>query len=310
MTPPTSQGRRPSPILKWKVKRPARRLDLFLVEQGLGPSRAHIQRLLERGLATVNGRAAKASSPLKEGDQVRVEVPPPVPSELEAEYIPIQVVFADQDVLVVEKPAGLAVHPGAGQRSGTLINGLLARYPDLASLGCGQRPGIVHRLDKGTSGLMMVARNEAAYLNLSRQVKERQIYKRYLALVIGELRPERGRIEAPLGRDPRHRKRIAVVERGRPATTEYRVLERLVAATLVEIIPLTGRTHQIRVHFAAIGHPLLGDPVYGGRSPLLGRQFLHASTLGFRQPSTGQYLEFSSELPAELRGVLQQLRGG
>lgn len=294
--------------VEWQVEEAARRLDHFLVERGLFPSRSHIQRLMREGRVTVNGRQAKASTPLKSGDWVRVEVPPPEPSGLEPEAMPLRVVFEDQDVAVIDKPAGVAVHPGAGRQRGTLANALLARWPGLATTGHTLRPGIVHRLDKDTSGLMVVAKNQASYLALSRQIKAREMHKEYLALTKGELRPARGRIEAPIGRDPRHRRRMAVVEGGRPATTEYRVLEYLRGHSLVQVTPITGRTHQVRVHMAAIGHPLLGDSLYGGGSPLLGRQFLHASALGFRLPSTENYEEFASRLPPDLEAVLEKLR--
>lgn len=300
----------PLSLAEWRVEEAARRLDQFLVERGLLPSRSRIQRLVREGRVTVNGRAARASTPLKPGDWVRVEVPAPEPSLLEPEALPLRVVFEDEDVAVIDKPAGVAVHPGAGRRRGTLANALLARWPGLATIGNALRPGIVHRLDKDTSGLMMVAKNEAAYLALTRQIKERQVRKEYLALAKGELRPARGRIEAPIGRDPRHRKRMAVVEHGRPATTEYQVLEYLGGHTLLRVTPITGRTHQVRVHMAAIGHPLLGDPLYGAGSPFLGRQFLHACVLGFRLPSNGRYEEFASPLPGDLEEALGRLRGG
>lgn len=299
----------PLPVVEWRAEEAARRLDHFLVERGLSPSRSRIQGLVREGRVTVNGRPARASTPLKPGDWVRVELPAAEPSRLEPEAMPLQVVFEDQDVVVIDKPAGVAVHPGAGRQRGTLANALLARWPGLAATGNALRPGIVHRLDKDTSGLMVVAKNEVAYLNLSRQIKDREVHKEYLALARGELRPARGRIEAPIGRDPRHRRRMAIVEGGRPATTEYRVLEYLREHTLVQVTPITGRTHQVRVHMAAIGHPLLGDVQYGGGSPLLGRQFLHASSLGFRLPFTGQYQEFTSRLPRDLEEVLERLRG-
>lgn len=297
-----------SPTLEWRVEEASRRLDLFLLGRGLFHSRSGIQRLVREGKVTINGRAARASTPLKPGDWVRAEQPSPEPSSLQPEAIPLTVVFEDQDVAVIDKPAGVAVHPGAGRPNGTLANALLARWPGLASSGDAQRPGIVHRLDKDTSGLMVVAKNEASYLDLSCQIKEQKLQKGYLALAVGELKPGKGRIEGPIGRDPRNRRRMAVVEGGRPAFTEYRVLEYLPGHSLIEVTPITGRTHQIRVHLAAIGYPLLGDRLYGGGSPLLGRQFLHAFRLGFRLPTTGEYREFASPLAPELEGVLEKLR--
>jgi len=207
---------------------------------------------------------------------------------------------------VIDKPAGLIVHPTPSHPSHTLVDSLLAYYPDLAGMGS-PRPGIVHRLDKNTSGLMVVAKNEAAQQDISVQIKARSVAKRYLVLVVGHLSPDRGIIEAPIGRHLRHRKRMAVVSGGREARTQYRVIRYLDNYTLLEVAPETGRTHQIRVHLAAIGHPIVGDEVYGVRSPFLGRQFLHACSLGFKSPSTGEYVEFTSELPSDLTQVLKAI---
>lgn len=279
------------------------RLDKFTAEK-CQLSRAYAQKLIDEGQVAVNGRAAKAGQKLNTGDKVVVSVPPPSPISLAAEDIPLTVVYEDKDLIVVDKPPGLLVHPAAGQYKGTLVNAILAHCPDLGEINGSIRPGIVHRLDKDTSGLMMVAKNEAAQKSLSRQIKQHSIKKGYLALVLGHLTPERGAIDAPIGRHPHDRKRMAVVTGGREARTEYRVLKYLNDYTLVEAMPETGRTHQIRVHFAAIGHPIFGDHVYGKRSPMLGRQFLHAHQLGFRLPSTGKYVEFTSELPQDLAEVL------
>lgn len=279
------------------------RLDKFTAEK-CQLSRAYAQKLIDEGQVAVNGRAAKAGQKLNTGDKVVVSVPPPSPISLAAEDIPLTVVYEDKDLIVVDKPPGLLVHPAAGQYKGTLVNAILAHCPDLGEINGSIRPGIVHRLDKDTSGLMMVAKNEAAQKSLSRQIKQHSIKKGYLALVLGHLTPERGAIDAPIGRHPHDRKRMAVVTGGREARTEYRVLKYLNDYTLVEAMPETGRTHQIRVHFAAIGHPIFGDHVYGKRSPMLGRQFLHAHRLGFRLPSTGKYVEFTSELPQDLAEVL------
>ncbi|MDP2659153.1 MAG: RluA family pseudouridine synthase [Dehalococcoidia bacterium] len=299
----------PLSVREWRVGEASRRLDQFLVERGLSLSRSHVQRLVRDGRVTVDGQPAKASTPLKIGDLVRVDVPPPEPAELAPEEFPLRVVFEDQDVAVIDKPAGIAVHPGAGVKRGTLANALVSRWPGLASTGHALRPGIVHRLDKDTSGLMVVAKNESSYLSLTQQIKDRKLYKEYLALVIGELKPATGRIEAPIGRDPRNRRRMAVVEGGRPATTEYRVLERLGKFSLVQVHTITGRTHQIRVHMAAIGHPLAGDALYGKGAQELGRHFLHATRLGFSLPASGEFTEFESSLPPDLEGVLYGLRG-
>ncbi len=279
------------------------RLDTFVAAR-CGISRARAQRLIEAGDVTVDGHSSKASHRLARGQQVLVTLPALEPLDVPVEAIPVNVVYEDNDVLVVNKPAGLTVHPTASQHTGTLVNALLARCPDLGGIGGSLRPGIVHRLDKDTSGLIMVAKNDAAHARLSRQLKRRSILKAYVALVEGRLSPRRGAIEAPIGRSTRDRKRMAVVTGGREATTHYSVIRYLDGHTLLEAVLETGRTHQIRVHFSAIGHPVFADPVYGHRSNLLSRQFLHAHRLGFRLPSTGNYIEFTSELPAELQEAL------
>ena len=285
-----------------------RRLDRFLVEQELGLSRARLQRLIREGNVTLNGGAAKASAVVKRGDRVAVRVPPPRPLTLTPERIPLAIVYEDEELVVVDKPAGLTVHPAPGHPSGTLVNTLLARYPDLPGIGGWQRPGIVHRLDKDTSGLMVVAKTEAAHHSLSEQIQKRRVRKGYTALVKGVVADDEGVIDAPIGRDIRHRKRMAVVEGGRASQTRYAVKKRYHSATLVEVFPRTGRTHQIRVHFASLGHPLVGDGLYGGRSDLLGRQFLHAHLLGFEHPGSEEYVEFHSPLPGDLREALGRLR--
>lgn len=292
--------------LEFTVNSPGSRLDRYIAEH-CQISRAYAQQLIGEGQITVNGHRSKASHRLAVGDRVIAVIPPPSPISLAPEDIPLKVVYEDSDLIVVDKPAGLLVHPVAGQNTGTLVNALLARCPDLQGIDGSVRPGIVHRLDKNTSGLMVVAKNDAAQMSLSRQIKQRSITKGYLALVAGRLSPERGAIEAPVGRHPKDRKRMAVVSGGREARTQYQVIKYLNGYTLLEAMPETGRTHQIRVHFSAVGHPLFGDPVYGKRSPLLGRQFLHAHRLGFRLPSTGEFVEFRAELPPDLEEVLDHL---
>ena len=292
--------------LEFTASSPGERLDRYLAEQ-CQISRSYAQKLINEGQVEVNGRAAKASQKLNAGDKVVANIPPPTPVSLAPEAIPLKVIYEDSDLIVIDKPAGLVVHPAAGHRSGTLVNAILARCPDLGTINGTIRPGIVHRLDRDTSGLMMVAKNEAAYARLSHQIKQRLIKKGYIALVSGHLSPEHGIIDAPIGRHPKDRKRMAVVSGGREARTEYRVIKYFADYTLVEAMPETGRTHQIRVHFAAIGHPVFGDPVYGKRSSLLGRQFLHAHRLGFKLPSSGKFVEFKSELPPDLEEVLKQL---
>jgi len=288
------------------VASPGERLDKYIAAQ-CQISRSYAQKLIDDGQVAVNGHAAKASQKLNTGDNIVVSIPPPSPISLAPEDIPLKVVYEDKDLIVVDKPAGLLVHPAAGQHTGTLVNAILARCPDLGEINGSVRPGIVHRLDKDTSGVMMVAKNDAAQRSLSRQIKLRSIKKGYLALVLGHLTPERGAIDAPIGRHHKDRKRMAVVSGGREARTEYKVIKYFDDYTLVEAMPETGRTHQIRVHFAAIGHPIFGDHVYGKRSPLLGRQFLHAHRLGFKLPSSGESVEFRAELPPDLEEVLKQL---
>ena len=295
--------------MEFVAQRPGARLDKYLAEE-CRLSRSYLQKLIAEGQVRVNEGPARASQVLGAGDRITVTLPPPPPSPLTPEDIPLDIAYEDSDLLVLDKPAGLVVHPAPGHQSGTLVNALLAHCPRLGDAEGSVRPGIVHRLDKDTSGLMVVAKSAAAQASLAGQIKERSITKAYLALVRGRLSPRQGAIEAPVGRHPGMRKRMAVVSGGREARTEYRVMDYLDDYTLVEALPETGRTHQIRVHFSAIGHPVFGDPVYGRRSPLLERQFLHAHRLGFRLPSSGDYREFTSELPPDLREALDSLRAG
>ena len=283
------------------------RLDKFVSEKCLGLSRTQAQRLVDEGNVTVNDRTAKSSLKLTVGDRVAVTIPPTPPSPLAAEAMPLKIVYEDADLLVIDKPAGLTVHPAPGHPGGTLINAILAYYPRLAEISDSLRPGIVHRLDKDTSGLMIVAKNTAAQLNLVEQFRARTVKKAYLVLVRGKLKPESGIIEAALGRSPSDRKRMAVVREGLEARTGYRVVKYLGGYTLLEVMPETGRTHQIRVHLAAIGYPVVGDGVYGFKSKHLSRQFLHAYKLGFNLPSIGQWVEFQSELPQDLARALREI---
>jgi len=284
------------------------RLDRYILESYKEFTRSYIQKLIKEGYISVNGRVAKPSLKPKIGDVVVINLPPPSPSpSLVPESIPLVLVYEDKDLLVIDKPAGITVHPAPGHPSHTLINAILAHCPEISVIDGSLRPGVVHRLDKDTSGLMMVAKNKQTQLNLSSQFKSRRVLKRYLILVRGCPSPEEGIIEAPIGRHPRNRKRMAVVHGGREARTLYRVLRRLDGYALVEATLETGRTHQIRVHFSAIGCPVVGDAVYGMKSPYLGRQFVHACCLGFRLPSTGEYVEFCSKLPVELEQVLERL---
>jgi 23S rRNA pseudouridine1911/1915/1917 synthase len=283
------------------------RLDKFVGEKCPELSRTHAQKLIAGGFVTVNHRPAKASLKLGSGDRVDIVVPPEAPPHLTPEAIPLDIVYEDKDLLVVDKPAGLAVHPAPGHPSHTLVNAVLGYLPGLVEADDSLRPGIVHRLDKDTSGLILVAKNRSAHENLADQFKARTVVKSYLVLVRGKLEPEAGVIEAAIGRDPRNRQRMAVVSRGRQARTKYRVVKYLGKYTLLEISPETGRTHQIRVHLAAIGFPVVGDATYGVTSPHLSRQFLHASKIGFRLPSTGEYVKFESPLPEDLQKALEEI---
>lgn len=284
------------------------RLDQYLAQQSVGLTRSRLHALIDEGQVHLNGRVAKPAQKVRLGDLISLVVPPPREWGVTPEAIPITVVYQDQDLIVVDKPAGLSVHPGPGHPTGTLVNALLARCPDIQGVGGVIRPGIVHRLDKDTSGLMVVAKNEVAHQHLSAQIKSRTVTKGYLALVAGELKESSGVIDAPIARSPHNRKKMAVVEGGKPARTRYRVFEKLPGSSLVELYLETGRTHQIRVHLAYLGHPLIGDSVYGRRSSVLDRQFLHAQHLGFAHPSSGQALDFRSDLPADLSRVLDDCR--
>lgn len=284
------------------------RLDKYVAEHCPDLTRTQGQKLIAGGYVNVNGLPAKSGLKLTAGDSVKVTIPPPPPSDLVAEDIPLNIVYEDGDLMVIDKPAGLTVHPAPGHPRGTLANAILSHLsysPDAGDL----RPGIVHRLDKDTSGLIIVAKNSTAHANLAVQFKSRSVVKVYQALVRGRLTPEEGVIEAPIGRDSRDRKRMAVVAegKGRSARTKYRVLKYIGDYSLLEVRPETGRTHQIRVHLAAIGHPIVADAVYGGKSPGLSRQFLHAALISFNLPSNGERVEFKSELPADLKKVLGEI---
>lgn len=281
------------------------RLDRYVAERLPALSRTQVQKLIGEGYITVNGRTARAGLKLNTGDNISVIIPPPPPSPLSPEALPLDIIYEDDDLLVINKPAGLTTHPAPGHISHTLVNALLARYPHLTSFGDALRPGIVHRLDKDTSGVMLVAKNRAAQMNLVEQFRARSVMKAYLVLVKGRLTPENGAIEAPIGRDRADRKRMAVATGGREARTEYRVIRYVDGYTLLEVRPETGRTHQIRVHLAAIGYPVVGDAVYGVKSSFLARQFVHACRLGFKLPATGKYVEFKAELPPDLERALK-----
>ena len=294
-------------IYSFVAYRPGVRLDRYVGEKYPELSRTRAQKLIGGGYITVNDHPAKAGLKLSVGDRIKIVIPPPSPTPLSPEAIPLNIIYEDDDLLVVDKPAGLTVHPAPGHPSHTLINAILSHFPHLADIGDSLRPGVVHRLDKDTSGVMIVAKNSVAQANLAEQFKAHSVVKAYLVLVKGHLTPENGIIEAPIGRDPRNRKRMAVVTRGREARTEYQVVKYIGDYTLLEVRPETGRTHQIRVHLSAIGYPVVGDATYGVKSAHLSRQFMHASRLGFKLPSTGEYVEFTSELPDDLAQALKDI---
>jgi 23S rRNA pseudouridine1911/1915/1917 synthase len=282
-------------------------------------SRSQIQRLIKDGRVRVAGRPSKANQLVRVGQHITLDIPEPVEPGLEAEALPLPIVYEDRDVIVVDKPAGMVVHPAAGHASGTLVNALLHHVDDLSGIGGEKRPGIVHRLDRGTSGLMVVAKHDAAHEELSRQFHDREVEKQYLALVWGTVEAGR-RIDAPIGRDPGNRKKMSArARRAREAVTRIVRVEHLgPALTIAQVAIHTGRTHQIRVHLSAIGHPVVGDPLYGGvhrRVPgdlkavrHLDRPFLHAARLAFSHPVDGRRMEFESELPSDLQRVLDELR--
>ncbi len=286
-----------------------RRLDVFLASRLEGESRSSAQQLIASGGVLLNGRPARPSARLGPGDTVSVALAglgAPGPSPLVPEDVPLDVVYEDEDVVVLDKPAGMVVHPSPGHERGTLVHALLARYPELGAEG-GERPGIVHRLDRDTSGLMLVARHARAHRYLQDLLRERRVLKEYTLLCCGELSPPAATIEAPISRHPRDRLRMAVVSTGRPAVTEYRTLRALAGHTLASARPITGRTHQIRVHFASIVHPIAGDSLYGGCSaPGLRRQFLHSSRLELTLPS-GRTCKWHSPLPPDLEATLAAL---
>ena len=289
------------------------RLDAWLAQlpelSAAGLSRNRLQSLAADGMITVNGNVARAAQRVRSHDTVTVRVPPArSPADLIPQDIPVTAVYEDEHLIVVDKPAGLPVHPGPGHPDGTLVNALLARCPDIRGIGGEIRPGIVHRLDLDTSGLMVVAKSQTGHQRLTEQLKNREFRKEYVAVAVGMITPESGTIDAPIARDPRHRQRMAVDPGGRAARTHYETLEELDGHTLLNLVLETGRTHQIRVHLAYLGYPLLGDAVYGKASDLIGRQFLHAARLGFHHPVTGAWMQHSSDLPGQLAPVLDALR--
>jgi 23S rRNA pseudouridine1911/1915/1917 synthase len=301
------------------------RLDRWLSEH-TDLSRTRIARLVAEGKVSLNGSPPRKSETLAEGDRVEVVIPRPVAIRVEAEDLPLDVVFEDEHLLVVNKAAGMVVHPAPGHPAGTLVNALLHHVKDLSGIGGALRPGIVHRLDRDTSGLLVVAKDDATHQALSADLRRRTVRRLYLAVSWGHLTESPVRVDAPIGRDPKHRERMAVVDGGRRAVTHLRVRERWAAAELLDAGLETGRTHQIRVHLAHLGHPVVGDPIYGegwekgmggpnrGWARELARRaprlFLHATGLAFRHPATGEKMKFRAPLPEELAAVARWARGG
>ena len=274
-------------------------------------SRSHANEQIKNGQILVNGQVKKAKYAVKAGDVITYELPEPEALEYVAENLLLDIVYQDEDVAVVNKAQGMVVHPSAGHTSGTLVNALMYHIKDLSGINGVLRPGIVHRIDKDTSGLLMIAKNDDAHIKLAEELKDKKSLRKYWAIVHGNLPNDRGVIEAPIGRSEKDRKKQAVTAKGKPAVTRFHVLERFGNYTLVELQLETGRTHQIRVHMAYIGHPVAGDEVYGPRKTLKGHgQFLHARTLGFTHPKTGEVMKFTAEAPAIFQETLEKLRKG
>ena len=291
----------------------ASRLDAFLSAQLDGLSRSHIQKILKGGGVLVNGRPEKSSYRVAPGDQVELEVPEPEEPEILAEEMDLDILYEDRDIILINKPKGMVVHPAAGHYSGTLVNGLMAHCrEELSGINGVLRPGIVHRIDKDTTGVLIACKNDFAHTSIAQQLKVHSITRKYYAIVHGVIREEEGTVNAPIGRHPTDRKKMSInTKNGREAVTHYRVLQRFEKFTYVECQLETGRTHQIRVHMASIHHPLLGDTVYGpAKCPVSGLQgqTLHAGVLGFIHPRTGEYMEFSAPLPEYFQELLKKLK--
>lgn len=287
------------------------RLDKYLAEALPDYTRSFIQKQIEEQGVKVNGKVMNSKYKVKQGDEVELYIKDPVEVDIVPEDIPIEIVYEDQDLMVINKPQDMVVHPAPGNYTGTLVNALLFHCKEqLSGINGEIRPGIVHRIDKDTSGLLMIAKNDKAHLGLSEMLKVHDITRRYHAIVHGTFKEDQGTVELPIGRSPQDRKKMAIIQDGRYAKTDYKVIERFKQYTHVELTLYTGRTHQIRVHMKAIGHPLLGDPVYGPSKSLFGldKQMLHAKVLGFKHPITGEDLYFESDLPDYFIGVIDRLR--
>ena len=286
------------------------RIDKYLADIFEDKSRSFIQGLIEKENVKVNNKIPKSNYKLKKSDEIEIIIPEPEILKVEAENIPIDIVYEDEDVIVVNKPQGMVVHPAPGNYNGTLVNALLYHCKDLSSINGVIRPGIVHRIDKDTSGILVVAKNDESHNKLSLQLKDHSMKREYYALIEGRLKNDSGTIDKPLGRCKKDRLKIGIVEDGKRAVTHYEVIERYNGYTLIKCILETGRTHQIRVHMASIGFPLVGDPLYGFKRQKfkLEGQVLHAKTLGFIHPTSGKYMEFTSELPKYFSDLLNKLR--
>lgn len=308
--------------LTYSIDDPPERLDVFITSRVPDLTRSAVRRLIELNRVLVDEEPAKPSLKLKGGEQVVIEIPPPVPAAPAAEEIPLEILYEDGDVVVLNKPAGMSVHPGAGTPGGTVVNALLAHCDDLSGIGGEIRPGIVHRIDKDTTGVIVVAKHDRSHLGLAEQFREHTIKRVYVALVYGSPKTDKGRIESAIGRHPVERKKMSGSARhGKHSVTHWKVTGRFGPVSVVELRLETGRTHQIRVHLSEAGFPLLGDPVYGGAGRLscvkdtrlrtlireLGRQALHARTLGFIHPITGGYLEFSAPVPEDMQRIIEHL---
>ncbi|MBO8162302.1 MAG: RluA family pseudouridine synthase [Brevibacillus sp.] len=296
----------------WTVERADQsvRIDKYITMQQADWSRSQVQNWIKEGRVTVNGVPVKSNYKVVEDDEITLRVPPPRELHIAPEPIPLEIVYEDEDVVVVNKPRGLVVHPAPGHYSGTLVNGLLHHCKDLSGINGVLRPGIVHRIDKDTSGLLMVAKNDRAHLSLAEQLQKHTVNRKYVAIVHGVIGHEMGTIDAPIGRDPKNRQQMAVVfENSKPAVTHFVVLERFKQHTMVELKLETGRTHQIRVHMKYIGFPLVGDPKYGPKKTIdFEGQALHAATLGFHHPKSGEYLEFTAPLPEDMQKLIAVIK--
>lgn len=287
------------------------RLDVYLTAELPDLSRSRIQKLITDGKVTVSGKQVKANYKVQPGDFIEVLLPEPEPVEIVAEEIPLDILYEDEDVIVINKARGMVVHPAAGNYRGTLVNALLEHCDDLSGIGGEVRPGIVHRLDKDTSGVMVVAKSDRAHASLAKQIKDRTASRKYLAIVHGNVKADQGLIDAPIGRHPTDRKKMAVTfSHSRDARTNFRVIERLGNYTLVECKLETGRTHQIRVHMSHIGHPVVGDPKYGPRTAhfAIDGQALHSAKLTFSHPVSGETMTFKAPLPGDMEEILAALR--